>query len=198
MRTRYMAAAVLALGLAGCETGTEPATGEARMAVAVRGDTPSGANASRSAADGSAAEATLEVEARVWVQSEAGRWMEVTRGAARQTVEASGRDGARLLATGEVEAGSYRRVRVEFERVEARSESGIRIGAGLLTGVVRVELGGDGRTVVERRIALEARARSQTELEVDLNADQWLGRADVQSRTVAESEFQGAVRVLAR
>lgn len=193
----------LGLGMGGCkEIATGPSQGEATMQVGVRGDADGSSSASRSP-DGarfsySSASGTVEIEARVWVQTRAGQWVEATEGVARQTVQASGSDGVRLLATSEVEAGSYRRVRMEFHRVEADVRGGITIGTSLLTGSVRVEGGSDSRIVVEREVAFTAEAGGSKRLEIDLNADQWLSRADTQSRTVAEAEFRSAVQVVAR
>jgi hypothetical protein len=187
----------------GCESGTGPAAGStATLVVAVRGDSPEGGAAAWSPAgffaSQAGSDARVEVTARVWVQTTTGQWVELTRGAARQTVQASGEDGAKLLATSRVEAERYRRMRVEFERVEAHSESGLQVSAGVLIGAVRVDLGGDGSATVEREVSVAAEANSTTTLEIDLNSDQWLRRADAESRTVTEAEFESAVRVAAR
>lgn len=195
--------------VAGAQTGCEPITaatsGEARMEVGVQGD---GGTRQRSASDSPSADqsgwamgeasGTVEVRARVFIQGSGGAWVPLTDGAAQQTVEASGSGEVKLLSTARVEAGTYRRVRVEFERVEADLRSGVLIQSGLLTGVVRVDAGGDGEVVVEREVEITARSGTATRVEIDLNASQWLRRADASARTVAEAEFRSAVAITAR
>jgi hypothetical protein len=143
-------------------------------------------------------EGTLDVRARVYVQSEAGGWIEVTRGAAEQRVDASGRTGARLLARSEVEVRSYRRVRIEFEEVRGEVTGGILLDTGLGGGAVRLQVGSGGRVVVEREIDLTARAGSVALLEIDLASASWAQGGTGASRVVAESEFASAVRVRVR
>lgn len=196
-------AAALALALGGCDEATAPgAGGQSAVEVGVRGDDSGSASASRSAEgprmSHGTASGTVEVTARVFVQSRLGEWVEVTRNAARQTVQASGSDGIQVLAQGRIDAGEYRRVRVEFERVQANVRAGVTIGTSLLTGVVTVDGGTDGRIVVEREVAMEAEAGSEAEVEINLNAEQWLRRADTQTRAVAEAEFRSAVSIVAR
>ncbi|MBW3628406.1 MAG: hypothetical protein KY464_03830 [Gemmatimonadetes bacterium] len=193
-------AVLTAAALGGCEQATGPSgVGSAEMQVGVRGDAapaqssaPSGGSPSRFAGG------KIEVAARVYVESASGGWEEVTRGTSRQTVESSGADGVRLLASSEVAASSYRRVRVEFERVRADFSAGVTIGGSFVTGVLEVDGGGDGRVVVERELRMEARSGSVSHVEIDLNADQWLNRADASARTVTEAEFSSAVLVSAR
>lgn len=188
-------ALALAAALTGCDGGNGVTGGsaDATVDVTIRGDSPSGATASR-AGEGSA-DAQVDVTARVWVQAESGRWVEVTRGAASQTVDAAGAGGAKLLASARMAGGRYRRVRVDFERVEARSESGIRLGVGVLTGSLKVDVGSDGASRVERAVLVEARSEGRARLEIDLNSDEWMHRADSRTKAVAESEFEAAVRV---
>jgi hypothetical protein len=191
--------ALLAVAATGCDQPVSPGeAGSSEMRVGVRGDEPpagttSGSSASRSAE----ASGRIDVTARVYLWSEAKGWVELTRGAARQTVEASGSDGLRALASARVDAGSYRRVRVDFDRVEGSVIASAGIDAGLLTGSVRVDGGSDGRVSVEREVRFDARGGAASELEIDLNADQWYD-ASAGARTVGEAEFRGAVRIVAR
>lgn len=190
--------------LGGCAEATAPSgAGDAPVRVAVQGDDAAGS--SSAAREGNAAylasgsaEGQVEVRARVLVQTSTGAWVDLTRGMAEQTVDASGRAGAKLLATTQVSAGGYNRVRVEFERVRANVLAGVQIGAGPLQGMVTVELGSDGKVVVEREVAFQARGEASTEVLVNLNADQWLGRADATTRTTSEAAFQSAVTITAR
>jgi hypothetical protein len=195
--------ALLALGLAGCETELTGATsGRSRMQVGVRGDDPAGsANTSRSSgaryALSGGGSGSVEVKARVWVETEAGQWVELTHGAATETVEASGSDGEQVIANAEVAAESYHRVRVEFERVQASLIGNVSIGGSLLGGSLTVDTGSDGKIVVEREIDLEARAGATQSLTINLNAAEWMERADTETRAVAEAEFRNAVTVAA-
>lgn len=200
---KTVVAGVLALGLAACEDTAGPG-GEATMRVSARGD--GGPAASRVAGDGTAfsqalgsAEGTVEFRARVYVRTEAGSWVELTRRSAeRVTVDASGRGEAKAFATAGVRATGYDRVRVVFEDVKANVTGGIRIGTGVLSGLVTVDLRSDGRTVVERGVDVELAAGGSAELLIDLNADAWLNQASAQSNTVSEAAFESAVRVTAR
>lgn len=196
------AAAVLALGLAGCGEGTTGPGGDASMQVAARGDTPGSA----SRADGGAAaysqalgaaEGTVDFRARVYVRTDAGAWLELTQQAAQRTVDAAGRTEAELVSRARVEATHYDRVRVVFEDVDADVRGGISIGTGLLTGAVTVDLRGDQQVVVERSVDVDVSAGGSARLLVDLNADAWLNQASAQSRTVSETAFESAVRVTA-
>ncbi|HEX8272174.1 MAG TPA: DUF4382 domain-containing protein [Longimicrobiaceae bacterium] len=201
MKTTFTAA-VLALGLAGCDEGTTGPGGDASMQVAARGDTPGAA----SRADGGAAysqalgtaEGTVDFRARVYVRTDAGAWLELTERAAEQaTVDAAGRAEAELVGRARVEATHYDRVRVVFEDVDADVRGGIVIGAGLLTGAVTVDLRGDNQVVVERSVDVDVAAGGSARLLIDLNADAWLNQASAQSRTVSETAFESAVRVTA-
>ena len=202
MNTTF-AAAVLAMGLAGCGEGATGPGGDASMQVAARGDTPGSA----SRADGGAAaaysqglgqaEGTVDFRARVYVRSDAGAWLELTQQAAQRTVDAAGRTEAQLVGSARVEATHYDRVRVVFEEVDADVRGGIVIGAGLLTGAVTVDLRGDNQVTVERSVDVDVTAGGSARLLIDLNADAWLSQASAQSRTVSETAFESAVRVTA-
>ena len=197
-------AAALVLGMGACDgDATGAAAGKSRMEVAMRGDDggSSGASASR-ASDaryslGGGASGSVEVRARVWVETRAGEWMEVTNGAESETVEASGSDGGRLLASAKVDASEYRRVRVEFDRVQGNVVGSITIGTGLLSGSVSVSSGTDGKIVVERDVDFEARAGATSHIDVNLNAQEWLQSADAETHAVAEAEFRNAVTIAA-
>ncbi len=202
MRTimRLAMAALLAVGAAACDEAVAPGSGgSSEMRVGVRGDEPGGGGmAGPSASRSAGSTGRVEVAARVYLWSEARGWEELTRGVARQTVEASGSDGVRALASARVEADSYRRVRVEFERVEATVVASADIDAPLLSGTVRVDGGSDGVVTVERDLWVEARAGASADLEIDLNADQWYGGSAAGTRTVGEAEFRQALRVVVR
>lgn len=196
-------AAVLVLGMGACdEAATGAAAGQSRMEVGMRGDDgTAGASASR-ASDAryslsGGASGSVDVRARVWVETRAGEWVEVTNGMESQTVQASGSDGGRLLASAEVEASEYRRVRVEFDRVRANVVGGITIGTGLLSGSVSVSSGSDGTIVVERDVDFAARAGATSRIDVNLNAEEWLQSADAETHAVAEAEFRNAVTITA-
>lgn len=196
--------AILLLGAACSDTGpTGAAPGEARTEVRVHGDAPSGASESRSPASAeSAAESSGEVEgsvavkARVYLQTDAGGWVELTNGAAQQTVEASGSDGFRLLATSDIEATSYQRVRVEFESVEGELSGGLAVALGADSALVAVDVGTSGRVTVEREVDVEARAGAVTHLDIDLNTALWASQA-ASTGVVSQSAFTSAVAITA-
>lgn len=205
LKTSFIMAGLLA-GLTACEDATGPG-GSATLQVAAVGDTESGPSAALSpsysqavlARDGSA-QGTVQFTARVFVQTSAGSWIALTEQAAQSTtVDASGRGGAQVFASEDVEAQSYNRVRVVFERVNANVTGGIQLSlGGLLTGLVQVNLGSDSEVVVEREVEVDARSGTASTVVINLNADAWLSRADAQSKAVSEAEFQSAVRVYAQ
>jgi hypothetical protein len=191
---------------AGCEESTGP-DGSATVQVAAVGDLESGPSASRGsgysqavlASDGSA-QGTVQFTVRVYVQSNTGAWVEVTEQATQNvTVDASGRGGMQVIASETLEARSYHRVRVVFERVNATVTGGIQLGiGGLLTGAVQVNLGSDREVVVEREVEVNAQMGSTATIVINLNADTWLSKADAQAKGVSEAEFQSAVRIFAQ
>lgn len=199
-----MLAGVLALGLGACDAGsTGSADGTATMTVAARGD-DAPPSASTSPAEGStysqtSAQGSIRFRARVYAQAAAGGWTELTSEAAqRATVDASGRGDAVVLATSQVDAGSYTRVRVVFEEVTTDLSGSLTVSTGLLSGQVVVEMGSDGQVVVERAVRVGASAGATTRLVVNLNADAWLNSASAQTRTASEAAFAAAVRVSAQ
>jgi hypothetical protein len=203
MMTRsLMTVALFALVLAGCDAEvTGAAAGTSRMDVGMRGDDPSSApSATRSTTTrydlSGGGSGSVEVEARVWVETKAGEWVEVTDGAESGSVDASGSGGVELLASSEVSATSYQRVRVEFDRVRASLIGGISLGGDLLNGTLTVDTGSDGKIVVERDISVDARAGGTSHLVLNLNAGEWMGKADTETRAVAEAEFRSAVAIM--
>lgn len=196
-------AAALVLGMGACDgDATGAAAGQSRVEVGMRGDDGSGgASASRASETryslSGGASGSVEVRARVWVETRAGDWVEVTNGAESETVQASGSDGGRLLASAEVDASEYRRVRVEFDRVQANVVGSVTIGTSLLSGSISVNSGTDGTIVVERDVDFEARAGATSHIDVNLNAQEWLQRADAETHAVAEAEFRNAVTITA-
>jgi len=192
-----------ALVLAACE-GDVTGSGDARLQVAARGDDAPAAQ-SVSSADGAprfshaSAQGTIDFSARVYVQSSTSGWVELTNQAASTaSVAASGHGDAVAFASSRVEAGSYNRVRVVFEDVDAHLSGGLQLTTGLLTGTVSVNLESDGQVVVEREVNVTARSGASTQLLLNLNADAWLSRASAQTRTVAEAEFRNAVQITAQ
>jgi hypothetical protein len=217
MRTMPMWAAPVALMLVlgACDdSATAPSTDQATIEAAVRGD---GGTSSDRASTGNVPDSTsdpaddasakglagtasgsVQVTARVYVWSSASGWVEVTQGPQQATVDAAGSGGAALVGSARVAAGSYTRVRVEFDRVEAQLSGAVQLSTGLLDGAVTVDLGGDGKVTVERDVAVNASADAATELDVMLHSSAWLEQANAQAHTVAESAFAGAVTVSAR
>lgn len=194
----FAAALVLALGACDSATGTS-GDGDATLQIAARGDDApatqrspeSGARFTHGSASG-----TVDFTARVYVQTSAGGWTEVT-GAEQATVDASGHGSAVVLANARVEADSYARVRVVFEEVEAHMNGSLQVSTGLLTGDVRVQLGADNGVTVERQVNATVTAGGTTRLLINLNAGAWLNQASATTRTVSEAAFAAAVQVTA-
>lgn len=194
-----LAAAAL---LAGCSDATGTAgSGDAQMQVAAVGD-DGGTSAYRAQEEGAprfsttTAEGTVDFRARVYVQTQAGGWVELTGGAAQQAViDASGRTGSVLFASSHVSAGTYTRVRVVFEQVKANVNGSMSISTGLLSGAVNVDMQGDGNVTVERQVSASVSAGGTAHLLIDLNSDVWLNQASATAHTVSEAAFAGAVQV---
>lgn len=192
--------------LTGCSdaTGTAGSGGDGRMQVNAIGDNGSGANANRMTS-GSAphyatttAQGTVDFNARVYVQTQAGGWVELTSGAAQHAVvDASGQAGSVAFASSNVQAGAYTRVRVVFESVHANMSGSMQVSTGLLTGSVNVDTQGDGSVTVERQVSANVNAGGTAHLLIDLNSDVWLNQASASSHTVSEAAFAGAVQVIA-
>lgn len=204
-KTTSTLCAALALVLAACDgDATGAAGGDAQLQVAARGDDAPAAQSVSPAEDGASythtsAQGTIDFRARVYVQSSTSGWMELTNGAAGSArVAASGHGEAVAFASGRVAVGSYNRVRVVFEDVDANLSAGLQLSTGLLTGTVSVNLESDGQVVVEREVNVSAGAGAASRIVINLNADAWLNSANAQTRTVSEAEFRNAVRVTAQ
>jgi hypothetical protein len=200
--TLSLAAAALALFLGACDN---PAgSGDSNVQVLARGDDPPAGSQSVSEADGpryshTTAEGTIDFRARVYVYSSTSGWLEVTEASrAAGSVAASGHGEAETVARGRVEAGSYSRVRVIFEDVDAHLSGSLAVTTGLLSGSVAVNLESDGQVVVERDANVTVSADATSRILINLNADAWLNSANAQTRTVSEAAFRGAVRVTAQ
>lgn len=201
--TSMLAAALVLAACNGDATGT--GSGDARMNVAVRGDDPP-ASQSVQSADGGApsfshatASGTIDFRARVYVQSSTSGWVELTNNAAGSgSVDASGHGSALAFASSRVSAGSYNRVRVVFEDVDANLSGGLQVSTGLLTGSVSVNLESDGQVVVEREVNVSASSGAAAQVVINLNADAWLNQANATTRTVSEASFRNAVAVTAQ
>lgn len=198
-------AAALALALSACQgDATGSGGGDAQLQVAARGDDAPASQSVSPASGGpsyshTSAQGTIDFRARVYVQSGTSGWVELTeRAASTASVAASGHGEAVAFASSRVRAGSYNRVRVVFEAVNANISGGVQLSTGLLTGTVSVNLESDGQVVVEREVNVSASSGATTRLVLNLNANAWLNRANAQTRTVAESEFRNAVQVTAQ
>ncbi|HEY7768200.1 DUF4382 domain-containing protein [Longimicrobium sp.] len=200
--TLSIAAAALALFLGACDN---PAgSGDSNVQVLARGDDPTAGSQSVAEADGpryshTTAEGTIDFQARVYVYSSTSGWLEVTEASrAAGSVAASGHGEAETVARGRVEAGSYSRIRVIFEDVDATLSGSLAVSTGLLSGSVAVNLESDGQVVVERDANVTVSADATSRILINLNADAWLNSANAQTRTVSEAAFRSAVRVTAQ
>jgi hypothetical protein len=196
---RFLVAPAMVV-LAACESATgSGGDGDARMQMAAAGD--DGASLSRSG-DGpsytsSSAQGTVSFEARAYLQTSAGAWVELTDGAyeAASVTASSTRSTASTFATGNVAATSYTRVRLVFREVDADVQGGVTVGTGVLTGSVTVNGGSDGEIVVERAVSVNAQAGATTRLLLDLNANAWLSQTSLTTRSVSEAAFASALSV---
>jgi hypothetical protein len=132
----------------------------------------------------------------VFVRSTAGEWIEITRrGAESARVQASGTSRAALVTSARVAAGSYDRMRVRFEEVNADVTS-LRLGVGtMLTGSFHVQSEGGHAGTVERDGSFEVSGGSSSSLVIDLNSGAWLSRANAETRAVSRADFESAVRL---
>jgi len=201
MRARAItttAAFLAAVGLAACDGATAP-EGAAEVRTEVYGDSEASqesASPTSTSSSSGQAEGEVEFRARVFVQAANGSWSEITNGMTQQKVRVDSSGKGRILASGRVASTGFTRVRVVFEDVRADISAGLQLGTGLLTGEIRV--GGSGQTTVEREVHFQARTDASTRLVIELNAQQWLSRADASSRTVSEAEFKSAVAIRTR
>lgn len=201
--TLFAVAAAAVLGACSDSTGVS-GSGNATMQASAIGD-GNGTTNSVAAAPGQAprfatttANGTVDFRARVYVQTQAGGWVELTNNAAQHAVvDASGQAGAVVLATSHVEAGTYTHVRVVFEQVNANLSGSLQISTGLLSGSVNVDTQGDGSVTVERTIAANVNAGATSHLLINLNSDVWLNQASATTHTVSETAFASAVQVTA-
>jgi hypothetical protein len=196
---------LMVIGLSACDDTTGPG-GAGEMQISAVGDessAPAGSSSSEGTASGGeqsstdgSAEGTVDFRARVYVRTTAGEWIEVTkRGAESARVQASGTSQAALVTSARVAAGSYDRVRVRFEEVNANVTS-LRIGVGtLLTGSFHVQAEGGHAGTVERDGSFEIRGGSSARLLIDLNSGAWLSRANTQTRAVSRADFESAVHL---
>jgi hypothetical protein len=200
--TLSLTAAALALFLGACDN---PAgSGDSNVQVLARGDDPAGGSQSVAEAHGpryshTTAAGTIDFRARVYLYSSTSGWLEVTEASrAAGSVAASGHGEAETVARGRVEAGSYSRVRVIFEDVDANLTGSLVVSTGLLSGSVAVNLESDGQVVVERDASVTVSADATSRILINLNADAWLNSANAQTRTVSEAAFRSAVRITAQ
>ncbi|HYJ78756.1 MAG TPA: hypothetical protein VEW03_04065 [Longimicrobiaceae bacterium] len=198
-----LTAAACAALLAGCSgDATGPSgSGDATMQAAAIGDDPPASPAAAGSGPSfnhNGASGTVDFQARIYVQTSAGAWTELTSGAwGSGTVDASGHGSAVVFATSRVAAGGYARVRVVFQEVRANMSGSLVVSSGLLSGSVTVDMQSDGSVTVERQVSASASAGGTTRLLVNLNAGAWLNQANASTHTVSESDFASAVAVTA-
>lgn len=197
-----LTAAALAALLAGCSgDATGPSgSGDATMQAAAIGDDSPSTSTSSSGPSFSygSASGTVDFSARVYVQTSAGAWTELTNGAwSAGSVDASGHGNAFVFASSRVAAGGYARVRVVFQEVRANMSGSLVVSSGLLSGSVMVDMQSEGSVTVERQVAVSANANGTTRLLVNLNAGAWLNQANASTRTASKSAFASAVAVTA-
>jgi hypothetical protein len=201
--TLFAVAAAAVLGACSDAAGVS-GSGDATMQVAAVGD-GNGTATSAAPAQGQAprfatttANGTVAFSARVYVQTQAGSWVELTNNAAQHAVvDASGQAGAVVFATSHVQADTYTRVRVVFQDVNASLNGSLQISTGLLSGSVSVDTQGDGSITVERAVSASVNAGATGHLLVNLNSDVWLNQASATTHTVSEAAFASAVQVTA-
>jgi hypothetical protein len=193
------AALVAGLGACGSSTGAGGDDGPV-MEVAARGDDAPAASVSPGGGAPSYSHTTtrgsVEFRARVYVHSGAGSWVELTDNAFHRTaVDAGGHGASQVIAGSRVDAGTYGRVRVVFKDVNADVTGGVTVGGAALNGEVSLDLAAGDSVVVERAVTAQASAGFTTQLLVNLNADAWLNRVNLATRTVSAADFASAVGV---
>lgn len=176
--------------------------GTARTEVFLRGDgdlqesSSAASNGMVRTASQGGVNGSIDVKAKVSIQTESGEWVALTNQAVTGTVSTSAAAGETLLAQAELGATSYSRVRVEFEEVRATLAGEVAVGVGLAGAELQVQTGGDGVVVVEREVRFTAESDVTTRLVIDLRAREWMdGQAGAEG--VTEAAFSSAVVISA-
>ncbi len=203
--------AVLAVSLLGCDGVTGPGEGNVTVSMEAVGDgetRPQSASDRQNAGDAQAAsapqsaegsgEGSIRFRARVSARLSTGEWVELTRrGAEEARVQASGRARAVVMTSVRAREGTYDRIRVEFDEVEASDVQVQLLLGGFLSGSVRVQNEGGSAGRVEHPASWTVRAGGDHRLLIDLNSSAWMRSADAGSRTVSRAAFESAVRIAA-
>lgn len=152
----------------------------------------------RRAGTASAWSGTFHGSAQVAISVDGNVWIDLGNPGA-VTVDAQS-SGSETDVHGEVEvpAGTYARVRLVLDGMDAQLAAGSTIGGLSLTADATVSIGGtDGRVVIEQTVppfAVSADASARTEILFDLNSEAWITETAVNQQTVADAAVAAAAR----
>jgi hypothetical protein len=135
---------------------------------------------------------TLTLRIQVFAVARAGA-VEVTNGVQELVMPLSG-SAPFLLVRKELPAGSYASIRTVFLSVVAQVEGGLIIDGVPIRGPVTVELGSEGRIVVDTPIDLRIADGLESRIRVDLHTTRWIRLLNAQRRVQPE-DFRREVRV---
>jgi hypothetical protein len=136
---------------------------------------------------------TLTLGVQVFVLTGSGRTVEVTNGVQELVMPLSG-SAPFVLARRELASGAYAAIRTVFVSVVAQVEGGLVVDGVPIRGPVTVDLGSDGRIVVDTPLDLRIEEDLETRIKVDLHTTRWIRLLNNQRR-VQSQDFQREVRV---
>jgi hypothetical protein len=143
---------------------------------------------------------TLTMRIMVFALARPDNWIEVTSGVREIVLPLSG-GAPSILTRKELPAGRYAAIRTVFLHVEALVEGGLTVDGVPIRGPVRVELGPEGRVIVETpppplagSVDFTIAQGRDSRIKVDLHTNRWIRLLNAQ-RQVRSQDFAGEVKV---
>ena len=136
---------------------------------------------------------TLTIRVQVFALTRSGASVEVTNGVQELVMPLSG-SAPFVLVRKELPAGAYSAIRTVFASVVAQVEGGLVIDGVPIRGPVTVDLGSEGRIVVDTPIDLRIEEDIEARIKVDLHTTRWI-RLLNQQRRVQSEDFRREVQV---
>jgi hypothetical protein len=136
---------------------------------------------------------TITLRLQVFALTRAGDPVEVTSGV-QELVMPLAFSAPFVLARKELPAGTYATIRTVFASVVAQVEGGLVVDGVPIRGPVTVDLGSEGRIVVDTPIDLRIEEDLEARIKVDLHTTRWIRLLNSQRRVQTE-DFRREVRV---
>jgi hypothetical protein len=143
----------------------------------------------------------MEADVKVQVSADGQAWTDVNdQASSNSQVDFHSSSETTVASDASVDAGTYSHVRVVMENTTAMIDSGSSFGASTggitLSADVNLNVGGDGRVVIEKQVGdFEISADSNTTITIDVNSDTWVNQDNVEARAVSSSEIESATAV---